>query len=429
MPDLTHPEQIEFCHRHLRRNYVLHAVEGGMFIGAMGLVSFNTVLPKLIQSLGGPTWAISLMPVLMMAGMLAPPLLTAHYLEHLPRYMPTLRITGVFQRVPFLLTGLLLLLLPTNYRVLLVTAVIAAPLVSGLSGGITFTAWQQLVGRTVPRSRRASLFAMRFVVTSLIGVAAGRMVQATLQRFPGRTGYGLLHLQCFALLVLSYILFIRIREPVVPPEGERTPGGAMTNLRVTLPTLRAHPAFLRYLAVCVTMNGFYVLAPFMGLHALRVLDKPESFLGVLVTAQMLGGVVGNLAGGWLGDRRGPRTLMIVTQSVCALVAATSLGTESELDFRILFTVFGFGYFSQHAGANTMVLELLPETRRSTCLAVAAFARLVGLLLAATLASVLMPSPGFSALALTTLIAAAITIVLLATIPDPRAVPTQPDQPA
>ena len=42
--------------RHLRRNYAAHSLEGGLFIGGVAFVHPQTVLPRIIERLGGPDW-------------------------------------------------------------------------------------------------------------------------------------------------------------------------------------------------------------------------------------------------------------------------------------------------------------------------------------------------------------------------------------
>jgi MFS family permease len=91
------------------RNYLAHSLEGGLFMGALSFVSASTLLPTVVRSLRGPDWLISMMPVMMAVGALLPPVFTAHVIDRLRRYMPLLLVTGVFQRVPYLLAGLALL--------------------------------------------------------------------------------------------------------------------------------------------------------------------------------------------------------------------------------------------------------------------------------------------------------------------------------
>ena len=48
---------------HLKRNYLVHCADGGLWMGAMAFVAADTIMPSLVRSLGGPTWLIALTPM------------------------------------------------------------------------------------------------------------------------------------------------------------------------------------------------------------------------------------------------------------------------------------------------------------------------------------------------------------------------------
>jgi hypothetical protein len=64
--------------RHLPRNYTAHAVEGGMYMGGLAFAHPQTVLPRMVEQLGGPDWLIALAPVLLMIGFSSPSLFVTH---------------------------------------------------------------------------------------------------------------------------------------------------------------------------------------------------------------------------------------------------------------------------------------------------------------------------------------------------------------
>ena len=69
--------------------------------------------------------------------------------------MPFVSITGVLQRIPYLFAALALYYAAGDGSLgLVLAAVVAAPIISGVAGGISLTAWQQLIARCVPENRR-----------------------------------------------------------------------------------------------------------------------------------------------------------------------------------------------------------------------------------------------------------------------------------
>ena len=364
--------------RYLWRNYLVHSIEGGLFFAALNFVSASTLLPTIIRDLGGPNWLISLMPVMMTVGVMLPPIFTAHLIDRLGRYMPLLLVTGVFQRLPYLLAALALLY---GSPLLALCAAATAPLVSGVFCGVGLTAWQQLVIQTIPAHRRSGLFAARSMIFCVLGLGAGWVVRVVLGAWPGRGGYGILYLCAFGLLVISYAVFAMIRE--IPPagDGEKEPLGLIDNLRAMPGIVRGDRRLRRFLLVNGFMSGIFILTPFLAIHAREVVGRPESYLGDLLIVQMIGAIVGNVLSGYLGDRYGGKSVVMLSAAVFAGLAAVSAVVTSDWGFRGVFFAFGLAFTALMIGGRTLSLDVCRATKRSTYLAIIAFAKLLTMLAA------------------------------------------------
>ena len=64
MPDC--PESVN--PPHLRWNYAIHVLDGGLYMGSQAVLNANTVLTTAIAAFGGPAWLIALMPSMMVLG-------------------------------------------------------------------------------------------------------------------------------------------------------------------------------------------------------------------------------------------------------------------------------------------------------------------------------------------------------------------------
>jgi MFS family permease len=355
--------------RYFWRNYIAHGIDGGFFRGAVIVTSATTILPKIINELHGPSWLLTTVPIMMTMGFTTPALFTAHWLDRVTRYLPLLLVTGIFQRLPFLIAGLVLMLWAADYPGVALAAVALAPLVSGLSGGLTMPAWQQLVVRTIPAHRRSSLFGFRFMLACGLGLAGGWVVKVVMTAHPGTTGYGILHLYSFAALAISYIAFACIRETLVRPPTVKHEHGMWENLRDIPALLRAEPNIRTYLLAVGANCSMFILIPFMTIRACAVLEQGDDFLGELVIAQMVGAVLGNVVAGYMGDRYGGRLIMMIGQTSFIATAVWSAFASTVPEFYVVFVLFGFGQNTFQISNTTMNMAISPERRRSTYLAI------------------------------------------------------------
>jgi MFS family permease len=400
--------------RHLGRNFTMHTVEGGLFIGALALLNENTVLPSMVRSLGGPDWLTSLTPVLPMIGFALAPICTAHLIERAEHFKPLCLVTGILQRLPYLVVGLMLCLLAGGWPVLILAAVGLAPLISSLAGGLTLTAWQQLVMKTIPVRRRPMLFGLRDIIGCLLGIVAGLVVKWTLDTWPGPTGYGLLYLMVFAVLAASYAVFAGVHEcgrhPPVP-ERRTTLG---ENLRIIPSLLRADRRYTRYLIAGMLVNGLLIMMPFLAIHAREVTGEPEGFIGELVVATMIGAVIGNLTAGQVSARVGCKPAVIGSRVLLIAAALWPLAASASWEFLGIFFLYGVGNYGHRTSNGAMGLELCPRERRSMYLSIMALVGVPSMLTATGLSALVRATGADFAVAagLSALVLAASIWVLL-----------------
>jgi MFS family permease len=335
----------------------------------MAFLAEAAILPVMVKSLHGPLWLMTVIPVLMSVGAQLPSLLVAHWIEKLHWVKPLVMITGVFQRLPYLLTGLALIYLAPFHPSVALVAVALCPLISGLACGVSLSAWQELVAKTIPANRRSSLWAVRSTIAAGIGSLAGACVFAVLSRCPGTTGYGILHLIVLAFLTASYVIFSTILETDLPARPDRHTPTLLVNLRAVPSLVAGNRQFRRYLAAQAFSSGLIIVMPFMAVHGLGVLRKPDSFAGILLSAQMIGGVVGNVMAGFLGDRIGGRIVVLLSRmALCGLCVGMVFGSDLW-HFLAAFAVLGMAMSFNNVGAATLALEVCPLQKRATYLSI------------------------------------------------------------
>jgi MFS family permease len=376
------------------RNYLAHSIEGGFFMGGLAFVAAATVMPAMISLLGGPDWLVSLMPVMMMLGFSWPPLLFAHRVEQLYWMKPFLMITSVLQRLPYLLAGIFLFWFADSHPQFALICAASAPFISGSIGGISVCAWQELTVRVIPVNRRASGMAIRKIIASMTGLLAGGIIKTVLDEHPGAEGLGILHFYAFACLAISFFIFATIRETKpLPPHPDKPTRSFAENMRSLPGLIRNNPCYRRFILVKLLGLSIFIPAPFLAIHALETTGSEPGLLGTLVVAQMIGTMTGNTLAGWIGDRKGARSLLITSRLLLILLCVGTLFVTQSFGFIAVFFLFGLGLGFGEVGENTLALEIVPEGRRPTCLALLYAVAFVGMLSTAAVSTLLKKTTG------------------------------------
>lgn len=397
-----------------------HVLEGGLYMGGTAFLAPESVLPKMVQSLGGLPWVIAVMPVLLPAAFAVMGLFIAPVVERLTRFKPWVLGFGLLQRLPYLITGLILLRVE-DLDGWLLPLVVLTPLVSGLIGGVTVVAWMEMVTRMVPEKVRAAGWSARYIMQAILGIGAGVTIQRVLTHLPGREGYAWLHLCAFALLFLSWLVQLPMREhSSMHPLPRHEPVPYLSYLR-GLPALFARQKHLKKLVLARFFGtGFLMLVSFLTIHALHVTGRPEADEGHFVTWQAVGTVIGSLIAGYVGYHSGGKVLLLSSRVVCMAMCAWVMLNESFSGFAVAYFALGFGLFLDRVGDLTLAAELCPIERRSTLQAILGFCNVFSLLLASFVSGqVYRLTESFNAVAWLAGGCAVISMLLLARIPEPR----------
>ena len=172
--------------------------------------------------------------------------------------------------------------------------------------GIVAVPYNDIVGRSIPSSRRSRMLAIRFFGGGLLGLgvaaAAGRLLNEL--AFP--TGYSAIVLLGAGLLLVSSVTFVSAGEPEAPlPQASG--GGFRGYLRGGIEVLRTDARF-RLFVYAQWLGGAVMMAlPFYVLQVI-VFQGGAFQVAFLLAAQTAGALLSNALWGWWGDHHGKQSL-------------------------------------------------------------------------------------------------------------------------
>ena len=388
-------------------------------MGGVAFLQPETVMPKMVEQLGGRSAIIAIMPVLLPAAFAMAGLFVSPLVERLTHFKPWVMTFGLLQRLPYLITGLLLWLVQDAGPWLL-PVVVLTPVISGLIGGVGVVAWMEMVTRMVPERVRAAGWAARYITQACIGMGAGAVIHQTLTHLPGQRGYALLHLIAFGFLFLSWLSQLFMRELPAGHHYHPHTGSYWSYLRSLPGLLMAQPQLIKLIAARFTGMGYLMVVSFLTLHALHSTGRPEADEGHFVSFQNIGTILGSLLAAWLGYHCGGKVLMIISRLVCEVLCIWASLTHSFSGFTAAYFILGFGLFLDRVGDLTLTAELCPPERRSTLQAVLGFCNVWSLLFATSLGGLIYSLSGsFYLVACLAAMLSLVSILILRGIPEPR----------
>ena len=360
------PEQAEaayerFVWDNLPRNFAGHFIHG--MLGMTGFRLFNapTFLPAYLHLLSGSDFVVGLGQSLQQLGGVISPIIGATQIEHRKRVLPVAMLMGTLMRIQILgvaAAGFFLAGFP------LLVAVLTFLFLLGLFSGPQSVAFQLLLAKVIPITRRGRLQALRNVtggaIAAALAWAAGHYI---IQRNMFGNGYGTTFALAFILTSLGLTaLRLLMREP--EPPTIRAKSRVIDRIREFPALLTQDRSFMFFMIALTLAVAARVAAPFYILYAGHSMALDGKNLGLVSLAFLGADTVTNLGWGLAGDRFGFRSTFIA--SLVVWVGATALlmaapGMHSaHLSVHSLILMAFFALGAAQSGymmsAQTMVLE-------------------------------------------------------------------------
>jgi len=301
-----------FVWDNLPRNFAGHYLHG--MLGMTGFRLFNapTFLPAYLHLLSGSDFIVGLGQSLQQVGAVVSPVFAATQIEHRKRVLPVATLMGTLMRLQILgiaLSGFFL------HGPVLLYAVLVFLFLLGLSSGPQQVAFQALLAKVIPISRRGRLQALRNIT--------GGAIAAGLAWFAGRyliqlnvfgNGYGVTFLLAFVLTSLGLTaLRLLMREP--EPPAVRAKARFVDRVAEFPELFRQDRNFAFFMIAQSLATMGRVAAPFYILFAGRSMALSGGNLGLLSLAFLGADTVTNLGWGLMGDRFGFRSSFLLSLGV------------------------------------------------------------------------------------------------------------------
>ena len=369
-------EQNTAGYPHLRRNFSLGVVNGGMFIFAEALMSIDTVLTWFVQQLGGSNFLIGLVGPLRDAGWFLPQLFISHRLQRELLKQPLYRRAAMVRLLAWLVWTLAVFLLTQNPPLMLLVF-FTAYAVNSLASGFAGLPFMEIVAKTIPPERRGSYFGARMFAGSLLSLLASVLVGVMLAEnnpAPFPQNVGVLFAVSFISAVLGLTAFALVKEPRSEVRDDGITFAAHLQRAFRLPRYNRNLRYMLLARVAILLS--YVAAPFFAIYSIDVLGAPPSIIGVYVGVRTVTALAINPVWSRLSDRRGNKLVMqlstacgvvmlvwVVLVSLAVRAASVPVGSLTYM-FVPVFAWMGIYETGVGIGAINLTLEVAPASDRA-----------------------------------------------------------------
>ncbi len=356
-----------------------HTVPGNFFLIILSktmtklgdaLSNPKTVLAWLMSYVGAPVSMIAFLVPIRESGSMLPQLLIASYIRKRPirkwiwvagSILQFFSIAGIAVAAFMLKGG------AAGW------AIIGLLVLFSISRGLSSVASKDVIGKTIPKSRRGRLNGYSTAVSGILVILAGLFLMSRSEDDPGIEFYTYLLIFAAFLWVIGAVIYSRIRE--LP--GETSGGGnAFREAIARLNLLRSDKPFRNFVIARSLLLCSALTAPFYVVLAQNYLGKEIFMLGLFILA---GGIAGSVSApfwGRMADISSKRVMIrgaLITSILGVLffiiVAWIPFLRETSWLYPVAFLILGIAHSGVRLGRKTYIIDMAGGNKRTDYVAV------------------------------------------------------------
>ncbi|MEI6289253.1 MAG: MFS transporter [Chloroflexota bacterium] len=351
----------QLLRKNFKYNVAISMADATFFGIGWGFGSFGTVIPLFFAQMTTSAILIGLIPAIHAVGWQIPQLFTSGWVSKMRKFKPAVLLMTIHERLPYL--GLII----AAWSLKVFGVKIALPLAfvmliwQGLGAGFTANPWQSMIAKIIPSESHCTFFgaqsAVANVLISFSAVGAGYLLNI----YDSPLDFILCFTITLITMGISFFLLSLTREPedtekVLPPEDQHFWEASKDILR--------RDANFRWFLVFRVVYQFATMGfAFYIVYGLRAFNMDALTAGYLTAALTASQTIANIGMGWLGDRFGHRSMMIVGALAVALSSFAAWAAPSIGWMYLVFILSGLANVSFWTIGMAMTVQFGTEAER------------------------------------------------------------------
>ena len=364
------------------RNSWLLVINGGMVMMSYTFISSDLVMPAFVQTLTTSSILVGMAGALMRMGWAWPQVFISRIIEPKPRKMPLLIWAGMARSVMWILVGVMTIFFGGLKPAIFLSLFMVFYALGTSLMGVMSVPWMDLMGKAIPASDRAKVFALRRFSGGVMSMVAGVLISYILSAQSGLSfpnNYAVLFMLSGMGTTLAVLTFGMIREPI---EKRTRAQLSLKNYLLSGLSLMKDDVNFRRLCMVQFLWGFSMMGgPFYVPYAISGLGIGAVYIGFYVIAMQFSAVFSNVAWAWVGRYKGNQALFLYGTCLLALSILVPICIVyvpdhtiwfwgSEVNLRVVVYAFTFIFSGaaqsgMYSGRMTYVLDSAPADRRPT----------------------------------------------------------------
>jgi MFS family permease len=400
----------------LQQNTKYHFIEGVLYISTNALISPQTVMPALIQRLGGNDILIGSWPIVVYLALFVPQLFSAYYSSGSQFRKPAVIRRGFIQRMNILILAIAIALFGSSMTSLALFLLFLIFISNQVASGVTSPIWMDFVAKTTPPQSRGKLLGYRTSIGAAIGLFNGFILTALLTTIAYPYNYA----AAFGLAFLYQMASLVAQQKVVEDEPSipLQPVHVSDMLSKIKSIYSTNHLFRKFLIASGLLTISFSSVAFFTVAALQKFHLQESEVGLFTVLMIVGQIVSGVVLGWLADLKGTKLALILCGGSLVVAIVLSLIAPTVNWYYWVFIFMGINTGAEIFMRYNFAVECAPEQDRAMYVGLMN-AWLAPFYILTPFAGWLSASYGYNSVFILSLVFGLFGILLLSKLPEPK----------
>ena len=322
--------------KHLKYNVTISMLDAGFFGMALGFGSFGTVIPLFFTKMTTSALLIGLIPAIHAVGWQVPQLFTAGWVSKMERYKPAVMAMTLHERLPFLgftIAAFILFYFGPAYALPFSFLMLVW---QGVAAGLTANPWQSMIAKIIPSENHGTFFGTQASIANVLmsgsAIAAGYL----LEKWKAPYNFSGTFFLTFIGMAISYFFLALTREEKNEPRPAHV---EEVHFWQIARQILARDANFRWFLLFRILFQFATMGfSFYILYSVKQFNMDNVTAGYLTATLTITQTVANVGMGWLGDRFGHHSMLVIG-TVASLLSAIVAWYAPTIGWMYLVFIF------------------------------------------------------------------------------------------
>ena len=359
----------EAC-RETPKNYFLILISNMLTSLGDTLSNPKTVLTWVMSYVNAPVMLISFIVPIRESGSMLPQLFIAHYIRKRPVRKMVWVLGSLLQFLAIAGIGFVALSFEGSLAGWLIIACLIA---FSLSRGLCSIAFKDVLGKTIPKTKRGKLKGYTSSVSGALVLAAGLFILYKSKDDVGIEFYSYLIFFAASLWLIAALIYANIKE--YPGETDGGKNG-LKEARDRLGLLKEDKHFRNFVITRSLLLCSALTAPYYVLLAQRYVGKEAYLLGLFIIANGVASIISAPVWGKMADKSSKKVMTYsatLTAGLGLLIVAIIQFIPAWRDqnwlYPVAFFVLGIAHQGVRLGRKTYIVDMAQGNRRTDYVAV------------------------------------------------------------